>query len=976
MTTKAYKNQTWIPTNKGLVGLEQLKEQLVDFLVDDAEALCGVIFRGNGWLWAPTVTTAADEFSVAPNVASDLAAINGGTIIEFSALDADFTSIPIPNVLATPYIVDLMVCEQPGSVRANVRAQTVEYTSTKRLCAFRSTPSSAIDDGDGTMTFVLSNVLADGEDHTGRTVDVWMVVPHSTTAGIWLESLVVKFNGPGALANKNYVESLFAFGQAVISVIAADYRVALRGPAVSVVPWAGSTTRLGILTGAGAGNPPVFAPTGQVVFSFGWADLADVLRTDVHGETKVRVKSCAADVDEPQIDVVDAAGERVWGVDEDGDQHVGNADTPAANSSVVSFVSSGGSATQQNVAGDMTHSVSAGKKLVVTDGAGAGILEIDALAQAKGTMSLKDTNTPAAIPLSSAADTAISTELTSNLIGAINAERFQRGKSFSTHAKTMLILGGAGGPVAGNMAFSTASWIDAEGLYDAAVGDIVVCGADGQWYFYIHSTAPGTSVFAGTQTLNAVPTDAVLLGTATRAAGVMGALTPLRFEDGGYRTATAPVTVGPTLGMFPTLRSALAVVNEIMAPTAGTKWRDLEILVLESTTETSPCVVTAPGITIRGRRGATIGVAGNHNGIELNGCHDVVLRDVVLDFTGAADDGAALSRTAIEVTGNTLRALVDNVRITSSGASAWHRGIGDDGAHTISKSVFRDVLIDGASDEGVHLSLSTSTDNAFRNVVCLHSNPAAGTFQLLAGNGFRFQCNDLDVESPTSSGWVAHAFLVEGTRIRMSNVDAKLGTGSGFVTDGAVQLSVCGLHCVSNGASGVLVQNGSERIHLSNVVVDSPDDDGIVVDGSVTPCEDVSIVGFRVESVDLLTGVGIRAASSSRVHVSSGSIETAGDEGVVFSAVVRGSIRGVTMYDVGLSGGVLQSGVLLMNASSRNKVSDCDVTVAMGAITRNGVTVAAAADAYNHVHDCTFNAATVGVSDAGTGTIHYANDNT
>lgn len=170
---------------------------------------------------------------------------------------ADANNIPFPNVDTIPYFVALQRILIPdGTIETNQRTGKQQYRLLEERIGKTADPTGVVDDGDGTMTIDVESLFASGQDHSGRTVKVFLKATQDggnvgpLSAALAVETLTVN--------SSNEIETVTALGQTAISTTASDYTVALIGPIVTTTDISSDVDK--IFLGTVDGNVPGFTP--------------------------------------------------------------------------------------------------------------------------------------------------------------------------------------------------------------------------------------------------------------------------------------------------------------------------------------------------------------------------------------------------------------------------------------------------------------------------------------------------------------------------------------------------------------------------------------------------------------------------------------------------------------------------------------------------------------------------------------------
>lgn len=908
--------------SKHRLGRDNLKARFMDAMRAEFDAMVRSFMDLEGFV-TPGVTVVNPA---GPSVArvealsgtQILATDGSGTMIDLTSGSTDLDVEAFEATVATPYHVALSQVAIPAAVAYNPTSGTAEFTQTLERVGLLADPTTAIDDGDGTMTFIVDSVTEALVSNAGRKVRVWKKTPRSGVFAVALEELTVQWNGAGPLANTNYVATTSQFGQTgVPSVVAADYSCALLGPEVKKntnLKTSADRAYVGTIEGDGAGGFGAVDLTNQRIYDSGLlAGLNEVLRIDAHGFTKIRVQADAADANEPQIDVEDVAGNHPFSVDENGNLVLGENLPAFPDSPTLGFVDDTGAVGIKTIAGDLDVQVPDASVVRIHSPANTADLQIDRVLTAVGVLELEDVNTPAPVPLSSATDTVVDPELATSLIGGINEADHRADLHAAHHDERAVLTGGlvanGGG---GLLDFPETYYVRTGGfgvvVLPASAG--VNPGGDGTYWAFVDSSA---NAFATAVTMASVAQDDVLLARVVKAGGLITSVVDLRLTRAmtNGREITSVITVGPS-GMFATLKEAVDFANEVMAPSVGNAQRRLEIHVVGDTTETATSVISAKKLIVRWRPGSACSYSTNIDGIHLNACDDLVLDGPTFTFTGNADDAAALSRIVIDTLAASLRVKVRGLRVNRTGTSAWHGGIRATAALDLNDCVFEDILIEGASDFGV--AIADGLRHTWRDVRCTHVDPNAGSFQNTAGNGFHLD----STASGLANGircvdWAGDGIKFSASAaMRLSALEVDQGDGHGLTLDALLNTVISDVLIRELGVDakrGINIVNGSGYLSI----------DGI----DVLNCD----AGEN--------NVGIYNDGCDRIRLSRARITSTGGDGIVWSGADRGQLSGFVLTDIGnlLGAGDTVHGVLVTGNGIKNTFSDFDVSLNAGADT-------------------------------------------
>ncbi len=301
-------------TPKRILGDTDLGDRLLTYLRDSIREQAARVYASGG-TYGPLALAADgnDQFQI---TGTALAADGLGHILD--PAQGAVSGIQFENTSAIDYYVGLSHCEKPSEVAANPRNGLPEYTAFADEIGEAGTPDAVTDNG-GTITFTVDSVTETGVDNTGRQVLVYKATPatDALTEAIAIETATVAYTG-----GFNQITTSGTLGQSAVSTTAADYVVILLGPSVKRnTDLRNSSTHafVGIVTGAGAGNPPTtFDTSDQQEFNASIPQLNEITRVASNGRLKIDVKAIAGETAEDQVRVTDSTGTVRFQVDEAG----------------------------------------------------------------------------------------------------------------------------------------------------------------------------------------------------------------------------------------------------------------------------------------------------------------------------------------------------------------------------------------------------------------------------------------------------------------------------------------------------------------------------------------------------------------------------------------------------------------------------------------------------------------------------------
>lgn len=315
---------------KKILPLDMVKDCFLDYVVDKSEDIYARMLHDDGSfdvLTPVTPTGLVDGIRIgfaAPFIATD----GQGHTIRFGAADPLFTNILFENVAAVVYHIGLRYNMVPAlDTEINPRTGQVEYVKFVESVGNVADPNSVTNPVPGQLRMVVDSVTEVGVSHVGRTVRVWLKVPKIDNPTFAFEDCNVQWDG-----FNNFITTAGLLGQTLgfESLVAADYTVHELGATVQRLATGDLRSVPGVLflaavtgSGPGAAVPPGnINMVDQHVIAWSITGWLDVTRVDIHGDTKIRVTADAFDVNEPQLEVWNAASVTTFSVDEAGDVFV------------------------------------------------------------------------------------------------------------------------------------------------------------------------------------------------------------------------------------------------------------------------------------------------------------------------------------------------------------------------------------------------------------------------------------------------------------------------------------------------------------------------------------------------------------------------------------------------------------------------------------------------------------------------------
>lgn len=306
---------------KRILGLEDFNDRFMEYLKAKTEELFALTYNVGG-VFTNQITFSAsgpDQFDLDTGIPSTDG--NGHVL----TLDANLgENIQFENTLGITYYVGLRHSMRPVGVQINPRTGFPEFQISEETIGDSAAPDSIVNLGSN-LEMIVDSVTEVGVNNTGRQVLVYKNVPghNATSEAVAIETATVTWDGVN-----NKIQTAALFGQVgTPSTTASDYTVILLGPTVkrnTDLSLTLGNAFIGTVLGTGAGNPPaVFDVSGQNRIDTTLTGLDDITRVGTNLDLKISVDAHPADVNENQIEVLDApGGSVVFSVDEAGNVRV------------------------------------------------------------------------------------------------------------------------------------------------------------------------------------------------------------------------------------------------------------------------------------------------------------------------------------------------------------------------------------------------------------------------------------------------------------------------------------------------------------------------------------------------------------------------------------------------------------------------------------------------------------------------------
>jgi hypothetical protein len=687
-----------------LLSMSKLGTYGVDGLRDRVDEITGLVYADSGWIDLDGFTgpvditfTANDSFVVA----TDRQGVNAdGKVLVTNNDGATSGRYPFPNAAATTYYVYAGFAEVPTAIEFIPGTGAFAYVRYKEIIGKTATPTTVVDNGDGTITLTVTNLFPGGGTHAGRKVYVWLGTPlTSDPAGI--ELCTVAYSG-GA----NKITTTTKLGQTSVSTTAANYTVALLGYTVRTSSSLTEGLFIGTITGNGPAATPTTANITQQDWVFGIGALSGVFEADSHGSVKLKIIADPADttggtgyagaVSQISVYAMEYL-DRIFTVDGDGNVKLGLG-SGATNAYPVSLSFQNGLSAQNFV---VTHNASGTSFASASDRT----MLLEGLRVRSNTAG-GETALDTAFPKQSWSGTGYQ-----SLLGSMNSLR----RSLAALTANVPVSGGT--MSSGSSGVTPSSLTAIVNGAHRTITFSTLTPADGTWYVYwnyVEDPAVTTVAPAAASGINSIPAGSILLAKIVRAAGTVTSVLDLRLLQGDDNLRQ-DILVGDTSAgaHFATLKEAVDFMAEFRVPGTANAFRR-KIVVISTTTETST-ITLHDGIVIEGASSS------------LNGSPTVrwAFNDDLFDVTG---DGVHIDRLSFESrhtaneTGSYTRSLFKfpsgtprgffcrQVRLLDGGQGSWAHFAAYDLTSTVANQVVFEDCDFETSDGGLMCQSFTNMD--------------------------------------------------------------------------------------------------------------------------------------------------------------------------------------------------------------------------------------------------------------------------
>lgn len=265
---------------KRLLERTAVKDNFLDFLKDSIDEVSAAIFQGTAGILDDDeieITSSSNDTFTLDITNASRCLVGGGQIIDLSLRPSSlYTTVAFENNTGSTYSVGIKYAEVETGIELNPRTGDPEYPKLLQTYGELDHPDS-VTDNTTYIRLVIDTVTdgGDGEDHSGRTVSVWLADPVSGVESVAYWSGTTSYSAsPGNYVDIPYTSPNGPLGQDTgvdpPSTTAADYWVFIEGPS-----WRDKANKdlstdseyafIGEITGNGPAATPVgFDISGQV----------------------------------------------------------------------------------------------------------------------------------------------------------------------------------------------------------------------------------------------------------------------------------------------------------------------------------------------------------------------------------------------------------------------------------------------------------------------------------------------------------------------------------------------------------------------------------------------------------------------------------------------------------------------------------------------------------------------------------------
>jgi len=291
----------WI-TAQRILGYDTLRDNVIGFFRDWDKDILASVFRASGYFQEISIVgDGANKIKLTgyPTDGNPSGIDGAGELLDLYARYLDVEDLQFENITGETYHVALKGAYIPTGLSIGQGDGMPQWNTFEEIVGVSSTPASVVDNGNGTLTFVVDTVTEVGVSNAGRKVIVYRTTPtkNAVTEAIAKEECTVTWDG-----SNNKITTVGDLGLlSGETPVWSDYTVVLVGPHIvrdTDLSADDSYAYIGTVDGNTGAQPSSFDTTLQNVMSVPISDLTQITRYEsfpTPDRLKVDVKAVAAE---------------------------------------------------------------------------------------------------------------------------------------------------------------------------------------------------------------------------------------------------------------------------------------------------------------------------------------------------------------------------------------------------------------------------------------------------------------------------------------------------------------------------------------------------------------------------------------------------------------------------------------------------------------------------------------------------------
>jgi hypothetical protein len=291
----------WI-TAQRILGYDTLRDNVIGFFRDwDKDILASVYKAAGSFQLISIAGDGVDKFKLTgyPTNGNPAGIDGAGELLDLFARYADVEEVQFENLTGNDYHVGIKGAYIPDGISVGQGDGMPTWNTFEEVVGESGTPNSVVDNGNGTLTFVVDAITEALVSNAGRRVVVYRTTPtkDAVTEALAKEECVVAWDG-----SNNKITTVGDLGLLSGETPAAgNYTVVLLGPRVmrdtdlSADP---SYAYIGTVSGLTGAQPTAWSMTYQNVMGIPLSDLTQITRYETFptpDRLKINVTSVAAE---------------------------------------------------------------------------------------------------------------------------------------------------------------------------------------------------------------------------------------------------------------------------------------------------------------------------------------------------------------------------------------------------------------------------------------------------------------------------------------------------------------------------------------------------------------------------------------------------------------------------------------------------------------------------------------------------------